>query len=181
MSLARSYAQALYQSSAASGSQGAALDQIETEFDSFLQVADSSKDARIAIFSPVVTAKDKIAIVEAIARKSGFSQAMTNFLSLLARKGRISELREIRDAFKSVRTEAEGGLTGTLESAEPLSADDIQGLSKSFTKKLGKPVAFQATTNPHLLAGIKVTVNGVTYDGTLRAQLQQLRDRLVTG
>ena len=32
-----------------------------------------------------------------------------------------------------------------------------------------------------ILAGMKVTVNGVTYDGTLRSQLQKLRDQVAMG
>ncbi len=181
MSLAKSYAQALYQSASEAGSKSDALDQLAREFDSFLAAANSSSEAKIAIFSPVVTAKEKTAIIEEISKKFSYSRTMTNFLSLLARKGRLSELKDIREAYLAVRTEAEGGLTGRLESAEPLSPEDVQELSRSFSKKLGKPVAFQTSTDPDLLAGIKVSVNGVTYDGTLRAQLQQLRDRLVTG
>ena len=181
MSLARSYAQALYQSATEAGAQAGAIDQFEREFIQFLEAAGSSKEAKIAIYSPIVTTKEKTAIIEAIAEKFQFSRPMTNFLILLARKGRLTELAKIQESFLSVRTAAEGGLSGLLSSAEALSPEDIKELARWFTQKLGKPVTFRASTDPELLAGIKVTVNGVTYDGTLRAQLQQLRDRLVTG
>jgi F0F1-type ATP synthase delta subunit len=58
---------------------------------------------------------------------------------------------------------------------------DVKNLAKAFSEKLGKRVAFQSSTEPALLAGLKVTVNGVTYDGTLRSQIQKLRDYFVAG
>jgi F-type H+-transporting ATPase subunit delta len=88
---------------------------------------------------------------------------------------------EIRNAYRSVRLEAEGGVSGRLVSADPLSESDIKGLADAFQRKLGKPVAFRVSTDPSLLAGMKVIVNGVTYDGTLKSQLQQLRDLVVAG
>jgi F-type H+-transporting ATPase subunit delta len=90
-------------------------------------------------------------------------------------------LPAILESYNSVRLLAEGGVPGRLVAAEPVSDQDVQGLAQAFSKKLGKKVAFQVSTDPSLLAGMKVTVNGVTYDGTLRSQLQRLRDRLVAG
>jgi F0F1-type ATP synthase delta subunit len=43
---------------------------------------------------------------------------------------------------------------------------------------LGRKVAFRVSTDPSLLAGVRVTVSGVTYDGTLKAQLEQLKDKI---
>jgi F-type H+-transporting ATPase subunit delta len=90
-------------------------------------------------------------------------------------------IEEITHAFNEVRLEAEGGILGRVVSADPMAANDLEDLSKAYSQKLGKRVAFSASVDPNLLAGIKVTVNGVTYDGTLRSQLQRLRDQLVLG
>jgi F-type H+-transporting ATPase subunit delta len=89
-------------------------------------------------------------------------------------------LPEVRDTFSEVRLNAEGGVTGKLVSAEPMTDADVQSLSAAFTRKLGRKVAFRVSTDPGLLAGVRVTVNGVTYDGTLKAQLEQLRDKIST-
>jgi F0F1-type ATP synthase delta subunit len=62
-----------------------------------------------------------------------------------------------------------------------LAEADIDTLTKAFSQKLGKKVAFRVAIDPSLLAGMKVTVNGVTYDGTLRSQIHKLRDHLAAG
>ena len=181
MSLATSYAKALYL--AAKEAQGTSenLDQVNQELSSFAAVLDGSKEASDVLFGPVVTAKDKTAIINAIAQKAGYSKLVNQFLVLLADKGRLQYFHEVRKAFNEVRLTAEGGVSGQVVSAEAISEADVKSLAASFGRKLGKRVEFQVSTDPSLLAGMKVTVSGVTYDGTLRSQLQQLRDRLLTG
>ena len=181
MSISKAYAKALYEASQESKSTAQDFDLLEAQLSEFAHQLDGSKDLSIALFSPVTSSKEKIAVIEEISKKTGISKTLTQFLSLLARKGRMSLLEEIGASFRTVRLEVEGGILGDLVSADPLSDSEIEGLSKAFGQKLGKRVSFKTSTDATLLAGIKITVNGVTYDGTLRSQLQQLRDRLVYG
>lgn len=181
MSVAKSYARALLEAAVDAKASAAELDEIESQLEDFHQVIVSSKDARVALTGPATSAKEKMALVREIAKRGGFVKLLANFLELMARKERLDLFEEVRDAFGAVRLESEGGTRGTLVSADPVSASDVESLSKSFSQKFGKRVAFKTATDPNLLAGIKVTVSGVTYDGTLRAQLQRLRDKLVYG
>lgn len=178
MSVAKSYAKALYET-AQSAKQAVAP--IEKELDQFLAAMNGSREGNIALTGPVTTAKEKMAVVEAVAQKLGLGDLTRRFLSLLARKERLGLLAEVNEALSEVRLLAEGGVSGVLYSAEPMSASDVDGLASAFSKKLGKKVAFRVEADPTLLAGVKVTVNGVTYDGTLRSQLQRLRDQVASG
>jgi F-type H+-transporting ATPase subunit delta len=177
MSLGKSYARALYEASKGAGN----ADQVEKDMESFVGLLNQSQDLKKTLLGPVVTAKEKSGVLTAIASKAGYSKGFQNFLSLLAAKERLPAIFEIHDAFSGVRLEAEGGVAGRLVSAEPLSDADAQGLAQAFSKKIGKKVEFRVSTDPSLLAGMKVTVNGVTYDGSLKSQLQQLRDKVMSG
>ena len=181
MSVTKSYAKALFEVAQAAEVSASDLDQIDSQMGELENVFVQSKEARIGLLSPVVSIKEKTKALEMIAAKAGFNKLLTQFLVLLAKKGRLSLLGDIRADFKTARLDAEGGMLGTLVSADPLSAADVDGLAKAFTQKLGKHVAFEVSTDPALLAGTKVTVNGVTYDGSLRAQLNRVRTRLVQG
>jgi F0F1-type ATP synthase delta subunit len=57
----------------------------------------------------------------------------------------------------------------------------IKEITQAFTQKLKRKVDFKVTTQPSLLAGLKVTVNGVTYDGSLLAQLERLKEEFTHG
>ena len=181
MSIGNSYAKALFETAQDEKVSPEQMVRLENQFDMLLLILDSSKEARVALLGPIATVKEKSAIIDDFAKKLDFSPLFVKFISLLAKKGRLPFLREVRDAFTSVRLTADGGVSGQLVAAESMSETDVGTLAKAFSHKLGKTVTFQVSTDPSLLAGMKVTVNGVTYDGTLRSQLQKLRDRLVTG
>jgi F-type H+-transporting ATPase subunit delta len=178
MSVAKAYARALFETATGAKSSSQEIQGLEDELGSLLTAIESSKEARIALFAPLVSAKEKGALVENISKKAKVSPLMARFLALLAKKGRLSLLSEIHKAFALVRVESEGGIIGTVVAADPVGTGDVESLAKAFGKKLNKRVSFQVSTDPSLLAGMKVTVNGVTYDGTLRSQLQKLRDQI---
>lgn len=180
MKVEKAYAKALYLV-AIEQKDEALLDKLQSELTEIEAVLAGSKDLKRALFSPVAGAKEKANIVVEIAKKMGLSTAVTHFMELLAKKQRLAVLEHLAQVFKVVRLEAQGGTMGLVESADVLSPQDVEELAKAFGTRLGKKVAFGTKVDPTLLAGIKVTVNGVTYDGTLRSQLQRLRDRLVHG
>ena len=181
MSVARAYAKALHEAAIQTGLKANDFDALEQQLGGFTELVQKNKELRVALLAPAVPSKEKVVVVGELLKRMNALPLMTTFVSLLARKERLNLLSEIHEAFRAVTLEAEGGMLGNVVSADPMDAADIEGLAKAFTKKLGKRVAFRVSTDPALLAGIKVSVNGVTYDGTLRSQLQRLRDRVVYG
>ena len=181
MSLARSYAKALLETAVETGLKAADLDRIESELAAFSATMTSSRELYTALSSPVVSRGDKAGVAEAVTAKMGFSSLTSQFLTMVARKNRGPAIEEITEAFTASRLESEGATLGTVVSADPLKKEDLEELATAFTRKLGKKVVFKSSVDMNLLAGLKVTVNGITYDGSLRSQLQLLRDRLVYG
>lgn len=178
MSVARTYASALYLAAKEVKNGSDLNDKIEAQLKEVSGWINGSKEMRVALISPVVSAAEKASIVEALAKKADFYPLVTKFLALLAKKDRFAALSEIVTAFRQVRTESEGGILGTVVSADPVLSADIEALAKDFGLKLGRKVAFDVSVDPELLAGMKVTVAGVTYDGTLSSQIRRMRDGL---
>lgn len=184
MSVAKAYGKALYQA-AAERTPPAGLaqvcDKITLQLETVLTILSESQDARVALQSPVTTGKEKAKLIESFGNKLGLDSLVTQFLMMLANKGRFNILAEVRDVFVAVRLAADGGISGDLVSADKVSEADVSALAQAFGKKLSKKVVFKVTHDPKLLAGVKITINGVTYDGTLRAQLARLRDQFLGG
>ena len=176
MSLSRVYARALYDTVIEAKGD---LSAVRSDLDAFLKLLDASKDARIAIQGPIASAREKIAVIDDICSSARMNVSTLRFLSLLAKKGRLKELAHIRHALDEIRLESEGGMLGHVTSADQLGDADIRELSEAFSHKTGKKIEFVVETEPGLLAGVKVTVGGVTYDGTLRAQLNRLKESFI--
>lgn len=181
MSVARTYAKALFDVAQESKNGSRELTQERKGIQELIALLESSKELRVALLGPATSSKEKAAILDSISEQAGHSDLLTRFLSLLAKKGRLVILSDIFKAIEEVRLESEGGVLGEVYSPEELSAAEMKELSKSFEKKLGKKVDFRMTEDPSLLAGLKVTVNGVTYDGTLKAQLHRLKEEFSQG
>jgi F-type H+-transporting ATPase subunit delta len=179
--VAKAYAKALYEAARETNTSREGMDLLGSQLDNVLTAILSSKAAQNALFGPVATTKEKAAVMASISEACKAPPLLSHFLQLLARRGRLSLLEEITEAFMEVRLSYENSLAGRLIAAESMNDSDVESLAAAFTKKLGKKVVFRVSTDPALLAGVKVTVNGVTYDGTLRAQLQKLRDQFVFG
>jgi F-type H+-transporting ATPase subunit delta len=185
MSVAKSYARALYETLQEHKVDAQAVDTLEAQLEAFSDSVGKSREAKMAFYGPITSSKEKVALVQSISKsmskESAMSSILAQFIELLARKGRMALLPELCVVFHEVRLAAEGGMLGQVISAEPMDAKDVEGLAQSFSKKLGKKVAFKVSVDVALLAGMKVVVNGVTYDGTLRAQLQKLKEQVSLG
>ena len=172
------YVQALYGAAIDASLSPENLMALETNLTRISTAVQISPELRSILKNPSVTNEEKLAVLKKLLTEDGSVPIVLNFLGLLSHKSRFEILGAIGDAFTEVRLESQGGLLGIAESAEPLQDSELRELSASFEKKLGKKVFFKTKIDPNLLAGVKVTVNGVTYDGTVRSQLNQLRDRL---
>jgi F-type H+-transporting ATPase subunit delta len=181
MSVANAYAKALFQTVQEKKLSALEADALEAQLASFVGAIEGSREGKMALYGPITNTKEKIAIVQKIGQAMGILGILSNFLELLAKKDRLAILPDVRNAFHVVRLASEGGIQGEVISAEPMDHKDVESLAQSFSKKLGKRVAFRVSIEAALLAGMKVIVNGVTYDGTLQSQLQKLRDQVAAG
>ena len=179
MSLATSYSNALFQTAVERGLTQDSINQIGTQLQSVANTVESQKDLYRVLCSALTKTSEKVQVVEALSEKMGVEKLLKQFLILLAQKERLSLLSEVGAAYEEAALTAQGMILGRLVSAEAMTENDVQSVAKSFEKKLGKKVAFRTSVDPDLLAGVKVEVSGVTYDGSLRAQLRRLKDQVV--
>jgi F-type H+-transporting ATPase subunit delta len=181
MSLARSYAKAWVETLQDRKEAESAIEAAYLELSTLAAAVQQSRSAQVALGSPATSSQEKADLVDALSKGLKLSPSSAQLLRLLARKDRLGVLAEIVEAIDEVRLEARGGVKGLVESPDPLSDKDLDDLAGAFGKKIGKPVRFKWRHVPSLLAGLRVTIQGTTYDGSLSAQLERVRERLVYG
>ncbi len=180
MSVGSVYAKALYGVLKDKNMSAQDLARAEAELSDLETMIVQNRNLRMALSGAIGTAADREAVVAEITKKMGLLEPVAKLALLVSRKNRWSQIGEIQRAFSRLCLEAAGGLLGTVESADPLEARDLEELQDSFSKKTGKKVKFQVLIDPALIAGVRITVNGVTYDGTIKASLQRFKN-LFTG
>jgi F-type H+-transporting ATPase subunit delta len=103
---------------------------------------------------------------------------MRNFFAVLIDHGRIPMVAQIARQFEAELNRQLGFAEADITSSRPLSAEEQQGLQSQVERITGKKVRARYATDPQLLGGAVVRVGSTIYDGSVRGQLQKLREQL---
>jgi F-type H+-transporting ATPase subunit delta len=173
MKAVRLYAQVLIDVAQAPGS-GLDFQAVIVELKAFASAFKESAIAQKTFESPVLSEEEKSKALAALCDKAGVTPIARRFLGMLARKNRLKSLEPITREAEALLIERKGGLIGELVSAVPLDAGALSGVIEALSKRLQKQVHLNTRVDPALVAGMKVTINGVTYDGTVRSKLDRM-------
>ena len=170
MKASRLYAQVLVDVCAAEKPE-VNLGSITSELKEFSQAIQGSALSVKTFTSPMLSEEEKTKAMELLCKKAGASALAARFLTLLMKKGRLDLLSSILEEVEKIQVERRGGLIGDLVSAIPLDAAALSGITEALSKKFQKQIQLNTKVDSAVIAGIKVTINGVTYDGTIKSKL----------
>ena len=128
---------------------------------------------------PSIGQEDKRAAIDALAKKARLGEAVRNFLLVLVTNRRLGAIGAIRDAFAAIKDERIGIVSAETTTAVPLSAAEVKRLHEALESMTGRTVRVTHRVDPAVLGGARTRIGSKVYDGTLRHQLESLRDRLV--
>lgn len=101
-----------------------------------------------------------------------------NFIKLLAENDRISLLPDIAVLYHHYQTEAEGTVDAELISALEVSEQQIQAISASLAKRLGKKISITTSIDETLIGGAIIRAGDMVIDGSVRGRLEKLSNTL---
>ena len=155
-------------------------DQLKRELAVFSQMMRESAQLSAILTNPVIVRASKHAVIEKLVEGIGASRTLRNYLFVIVDQRRAGLLPEIQQAF-SAMLDARLGITQALvTSATELTADQRAVLERALAQLTGRKVQPQFHTNPALIGGAVVRIGSTIYDGSVRARLDRLRDRLIS-
>lgn len=158
------------------------LDQVavERQLADFNATLAGSGDLREVLMNPSIPRKQKLKVLDAIARRLAMAPEARNFLAVIIDHERLSELDEILAEYHAVADKQSGMVEAEIVSAHALNAEDLAELESQVEKLAGGRVRTTYRQDAALLGGAVVRIGSTVYDGSIRAQLQQLKKRLVS-
>ena len=130
--------------------------------------------------SPAILPEQKRAVLDGIAQQIKAVKPVRNFMAVLIDHRRIGMLDDIARQFE-VELDKELGFTEVeVSSARPLSPGEKRALENRVESMTGKKVRAKYTTDAQLLGGVVVRAGSTIYDGSVRGQLERIRQELVT-
>jgi len=131
--------------------------------------------------SPAVLPEQKRAVLDGIAAQIKAVKPIRNFMAVIIDHRRIGMLDDIMRDFES-ELDAQLGFTEVeVSSARPLSPGEKRAVETRVERLTGKKVRARYTTNTELLGGVVVRAGSTIYDGSVRGQLEKMRQELSAG
>ncbi len=173
-SVARRYAAALF-------NQAKETDTVTTAANDLQLVAETvagSGHLRAMLAQPLVTDdRKKLALKNVFAER--ISPMTLALLNLLIDKRRIELLPEVQAEFARRVLEYRNIAHATATSAVPLTPEQIVSLERSLEARTGKDIELEMAVDPSLIGGILVRIGDTVLDGTVRGNLERLREQLL--
>ena len=151
----------------------------EQQLNDFAGTLAGSHDLREVLMNPSIPNPQKLKVIDAIAQRIGMFPAVRNFIAVIMEHQRLHELNEILTEYHTIADEQSHMAEAEITSARPLNDQDRADLEAHVTKLAGGRIRATYHQDPTLLGGAIVRIGSTVYDGSIRAQLQQLKQKLV--
>jgi F-type H+-transporting ATPase subunit delta len=148
------------------------------EMNRFSAVLQANRNLSEFLANPVFDQRDKKAVLESVLEKVPVSPLTANFLKLLVDKRRIGILPAIEGCYRELMDNALQKARVTVSTAFPLTGELSGRLQKALEGLTGREVEMTVSEDPTLLGGIVVRVGDTLYDGSIKTQLNNIRNLL---
>ncbi|HEY8458975.1 MAG TPA: ATP synthase F1 subunit delta [Blastocatellia bacterium] len=148
------------------------------ELEQFAGLMRASAEARVAFASPAISRGQRARALEAVLARLNPAPETANFLRLLSRNRRMGALDDIIDAFRAELDRRRGIVTAEITTARDIGEKERRSLVESLERATGKTVRPQWKLDPSLIGGASIKLGDRVIDGSVRAQLEQIRRRM---
>jgi F-type H+-transporting ATPase subunit delta len=138
-----------------------------------------SLELREILLDPSIPEEQKLRLLDAIAGRMGMPREVRNLIAVILDHGRLASFDEIVAEYALVADEDAGLAEAEIVSARVLHEADRQQLEGEVAKLAGGRVRASYREDASLLGGAVVKIGSTVYDGSVKAQLEEMKRRLL--
>jgi F-type H+-transporting ATPase subunit delta len=174
--VARRYAQALIE--LCDEAQNHAM--IGKQLAAFATTYAASAELRGVLTDPGVPAEARRGVLTAVLTKLMAAPVTRNFLFVLVDNDRIDQVAAIAAEFERHLDRVANRVRATVTSAVPLSPAEVSRIQIALQRLTGATVAIETRLDPTLIGGVVTKIGDIVLDGSVRSDLDALREALTT-
>ena len=151
---------------------------VTAELHSFVQMIQDSPELLNVWTNPSVPEDQRIKLLDALVSRDGVSRPTRNFIAVLIAHRRINAIADIARTFQTEMDERLGFAEAEITSARELGDDERRSLELQVSQLTGKRVRAVYKRDAALIGGAVVRVGSTIYDGSVRGQLERMKEEL---
>ena len=173
-SIARRYAKALFGLAIEKGT----VEAWNTSLQAIQQAVGAAPDLRDVLQNPAYDREQRRAVVAKLSEAMRLDPEPASLLFLLGDRNRLASLGDVVGAFGELADQELGRLRAKVTSAVPLDDASVAAIAERLSATTKKQVIVERAVDPAILGGVVAQVGSLVYDGSLRSQLEDLRQTL---
>jgi F-type H+-transporting ATPase subunit delta len=128
--------------------------------------------------NPTIPYEQKRNVLNTLIARTRVRPTTANFLQVLLQNHRLSELKEINQRFALQLDERSGVVSAQVTTARAVPEATKETLRTQIGTLTGKKVRLQFAVDEELIGGIVTRIGSTVYDGSVRTQLQQIKQQM---
>lgn len=148
------------------------------ELRDFQEIVHESSDLREFLANPSFSFDQKRSVIGALASKAAFAKSTTNLILTLLENERFSLFGDVVDAFREIADRRRGIRRGVVFSSAGIEEEIRNRLEQEFSSLTGSEIEFEYRIDRALIGGLRVQIGSTVFDGSVRAQLNEIQKRL---
>lgn len=174
MQTEREYAEALFTLAVEEGAVEAYSDALGT----VKGVVEENPEYIDFLCSPAISLPERVQAIDEAFSES-FPENVVSFLKILCENGRIRTLLECIEEYGKFAMELSSKTVAEIYSAVPLDDEQKKKICLKLSKVTGKDVEAVYIIDESLIGGIRIEVEGKTFDGSIRHRLSEVKDVII--
>jgi F-type H+-transporting ATPase subunit delta len=128
--------------------------------------------------NPAILADEKHKLLDVIARRDGIGKPVRNFLAVIIDHRRVRFLSRIIEQVEKELDARLGLAEAEIFSMRELNEAEKKALEAQLARATGKKVRARYARDESLLGGAVVRVGSTIYDGSVKGQLQRIKEAI---
>lgn len=174
LTIALTYGSALFQAAAEVNKK----DRILEEAAEVLGILEQEPELFAFMNTPVVPALEKKTVLTKIF-KDRICDELLNLICIMVDKGRVRHFPKVVKVYRDLINKEEGFSYGKIYSVRPLSQVQLAKFEEETGRLLQQNVKLENETDPRLIGGITIFIDGKVIDASLRKRLDDLSSTII--
>ncbi|MEL6109471.1 MAG: ATP synthase F1 subunit delta [Planctomycetota bacterium] len=175
--LGKTYAQALLSAAEKAGVTGKVVEQLSSIVDDYLG---GSPQLAAAFDSPRIDAEEKNRVIDKVFG-GDFEPLLVKFMKVMAARGRLGNLRAVREGALALFDEMSGQVLANVSTAVPLD-DVLRGqIAEQLGSVLNRKVRLKETIDEDLIGGMVIRIGDTVFDNSVANRLNSIAKKAQEG